>query len=298
VELPRYGFEGFDFSVSVGGSTASTFGDLFSEVFEQRGARRQEEVPERGADLHRSISVTFEVAVRGGRQVVTVTRQEHCRGCGGTGWMAVVEARCRSCHGSGAIKSARGHMVFSRACAACGGTGHQRRSPCATCGGQQVEMRAESLTLNVPAGLADGTRIRVAGKGHVGLNHGESGDLYITVTVEPHPLFRRDGDDIHVTVPVAVHEAALGARILVPSLDGPVRLRVPPGTQSGQRFRLHDRGVASPLDARRGDLVVEIRLVLPKTMDERSKELLREFGRINDEDVRSELLGVDESGLR
>jgi molecular chaperone DnaJ len=293
----QYGFEGFDFSVSVGGSAASTFGDLFSDVFEQRGARRQDDGAERGADLHQSIAVTFDAAVRGGRQLVTVTRQEHCRGCGGTGWTAVAEARCLSCHGSGMIKSARGHMVFSRACAACGGTGRQRRSICATCGGQQVEVRTESLALNVPAGLADGARVRVAGKGHVGRNRGESGDLYITVNVEPHPLFRREGDDIHVTVPIAVHEAALGARIEVPSLDGPVRLRVPPGTQSGQRFRLRDRGVVSSLDARRGDLVVEVRLVLPRTMDERSKELLREFGRINDEDVRSELLG-GESGVR
>ena len=127
------------------------------------------------------------------------------------------------------------------------------------------------------------------GKGHVGRNGGESGDLYITVHVEPHPLFHREGDDLHVTMPIAVHEAALGARIEVPSLDGPVRLRVPPGTQSGQRFRLRDRGVPSPRDARRGDLVVEARLVLPKVLDERSKELLREFGRINGEDVRKEL---------
>ena len=150
-------------------------------------------------------------------------------------------------------------------------------------------MRTEPLTMNVPAGLADGARIRVPGKGHVGRNGGESGDLYITVHVEPHPLFHREGDDLHVTMPIAVHEAALGARIEVPSLDGPVRLRVPPGTQSGQRFRLRDRGVPSPRDARRGDLVVEVRLVLPKVLDERSKELLREFGRINGEDVRKEL---------
>jgi molecular chaperone DnaJ len=294
---PQYGFEGFDFSISVGGSAASTFGDLFSDVFEQRGTRRRDDAPQRGADLHQSIAVTFDVAVRGGRQLLTVTRQEHCHGCGGTGWTAIVDAQCVSCHGTGTVKSARGHMVFSRACAACGGTGRRLRSPCAMCGGQQVEMRAESLALNVPAGLADGARIRVAGKGHVGRNRGESGDLYITVSVEPHPLFRREGDDIHLTVPIAVHEAALGARVEVPSLDGPVRVRVPPGTQSGQRFRLRDRGVASPLDGRRGDLVVEVRLVLPRTMDERSKELLREFGRINDEDVRRELLG-GESGIR
>jgi molecular chaperone DnaJ len=152
-----------------------------------------------------------------------------------------------------------------------------------------VETRSETLAMSVPAGLADGARIRLPGKGHVGRNGGENGDLYITVTVEPHPLFRREGDDLHVTMPIAVHEAALGAKIDVPSLDGPVRLRVPPGTQSGQRFRLRDRGAPSPHDARRGDLVVEVKLVLPRVLDERSKELLREFGRINQEDVRKEL---------
>ena len=147
-------------------------------------------------------------------------------------------------------------------------------------------MRTETFTMNVPAGLADGARIRVPGKGHVGRNGGENGDLYIAVQVAPHPLFRREGDDLHVTMPLAVHEAALGAKIEVPSLEGPVRLRVPPGTQSGQRFRLRERGAASTRDGRRGDLVVEVKLVLPKLLDERSKELLREFGRINGENVR------------
>ena len=127
------------------------------------------------------------------------------------------------------------------------------------------------------------------GKGHDGPDGGEAGDVYITVQVEPHPRFRRDGDDLHLTVPIAIHEAALGARIDVPSVDGPVKLRVPPGTQSGQRFRLSERGVPSPRDGRRGDLVIEVRLVLPPLLDERSKELLREFGRINNADVRQEL---------
>ena len=147
-------------------------------------------------------------------------------------------------------------------------------------------MRTESLTISMPPGLADEARIRVPGKGHVGRRGGENGNLYITVRVQPHPLFERDGDDLHVTVPIAIHEAALGAKIEVPSIDGPARLRVPPGTQSGQRFRLRERGVPSPRDGRRGDLVVEVRLVLPKLLDERSKELLREFGRINSGDVR------------
>ena len=289
VEPAPYGFEGFDFSASVSGSSAPTFGDLFADVLDQRDARRQDANAVRGADLHQTITIAFEAAVRGGEHPLTVTRQEHCRTCRGAGWQQVAETHCLSCSGVGTVKSTRGHMVFSRTCPQCGGAGRQRRSRCGTCGGQQIEMRTEALVLNVPAGLADLARIRVPGKGHVGRDGGESGDLYITVHVEPHPLFHREGDDLHVTMPIAVHEAALGARIEVPSLDGPVRLRVPPGTQSGQRFRLRDRGVPSPRDARRGDLVVEARLVLPKVLDERSKELLREFGRINGEDVRKEL---------
>jgi molecular chaperone DnaJ len=135
--------------------------------------------------------------------------------------------------------------------------------------------------------LADGARIRVPDKGHAGRNGGEGGDLYVTVRVQPHPVFQREGDDLHVTVPVAVHEAALGAKIDVPALEGTARVRMPPGTQTGQRFRLRERGVPSPRGGRRGDLVVEVKLVLPKVLDERSKELLREFGRINGEDVRN-----------
>jgi molecular chaperone DnaJ len=180
-------------------------------------------------------------------------------------------------------------MVFSKPCAVCGGSGRQGQTRCPSCNGQQVEIRSESLTINIPPGLADGARIRVPSKGHAGRNGGESGDLYITVHVQPHPVFRREGDDLHLTVPVAVHEAALGAKVDVPAPDGVARLRVPPGTQSGQRFRLRERGIASPRDGRRGDLVVEVRLVLPRLLDERSKELLREFGRINAGNVRQDL---------
>jgi molecular chaperone DnaJ len=283
---PTFGFEGFDFTVSVHGGDASTFGDLFADVFQQRGARRAEGSSERGVDLHQTVSVTLEEAIRGGERAVTVTRQEHCRACRGVGRLPVNETRCAKCHGTGVVKSARGHMVFSKPCAYCGGSGQVRQTPCATCGGQQVEMRTEALTIGLPPGLPDQARIRVPGKGHVGRNGGENGDLYITVQVQPHAVFRREGDDLHVVVPVAVHEAGLGAKINVPSIEGPARLRVPPATQSGQRFRLRERGVPSARDGRRGDLVVEVQLVLPKALDERSKELLREFGRINNDDVR------------
>jgi molecular chaperone DnaJ len=289
VEDASFGFEGFDFSVSASGPSASTFGDLFADLLQQRGDASAVNGPARGTDLHHSVPLGFEDAVRGGQQTVTVTRQEHCRTCKGVGRLHVAESRCGHCHGSGIVKSARGHMVFSKPCAHCGGSGRQLQTRCPTCGGGQVEMRTELLTVATPAGLGDGARIRVPGKGNVGRHGGQNGDLYITLQVQPHPLFRREGDDLHLVVPVAVHEAALGVKFEVPSLDGPARVRVPPGTQSGQRFRLRERGVPSPRDGRRGDLVVEVRLVLPKLLDERSKDLLREFGRINGEDVRREL---------
>jgi molecular chaperone DnaJ len=182
-------------------------------------------------------------------------------------------------------------MVFSRSCSACGGTGQQRPRACEPCGGAGQETRSETVVVRIPPGVADGDRVRVPSKGNAGLRGGAPGDLYIRVRVDPHRLLRREGDDLHVVVPIAIHEAALGARIEIPAADGTARLRVPPGTQSGQRFRLRERGAPSTRDGRRGDLVVEVRLMLPRVLDERSKELLREFGRINGENVREEAQG-------
>jgi molecular chaperone DnaJ len=182
-------------------------------------------------------------------------------------------------------------MVFSKNCPRCGGTGRQRQAPCARCGGSGVEARAETVDVQVPAGTANGVQLRVAGKGNCGAPGAPPGDLYVTVQVLPHPLFRREGDDLFLQVPVAVHEAGLGAKVDIPTLEGFARLRVPPGAQSGQRFRLRERGVPSR-GGHRGDLVVEIRIVLPPLIDERSKELLREFGRLNAEDVRADWLAA------
>jgi molecular chaperone DnaJ len=152
---------------------------------------------------------------------------------------------------------------------------------CATCSGLGVEMRSESIAVRIPAGVGDGARIRVPEKGNAGVRGGPPGDLYITVRVEAHETFRRQGDDLHTVVAIGVHEAALGAKIEVPAPDGTARLRVPPATQTGQRFRIRGRGAPSPRNGERGDLVVEVKIMLPKVLDERSKELLREFGRIN-----------------
>jgi molecular chaperone DnaJ len=285
-----FGFDGFDFTTSVNGHQASTFGDLFADVRRRRDPYRDLGTPERGVDLHQAVTLDFEEVLRGAQRTVTVTRQECCETCHGVGQIHVTPSSCLHCHGTGAVTSARGHMVFSKPCLYCGGSGQQRQTRCPACGGEQCQIRTESLTIKVPAGLADGARIRVPGKGHVGRNGGETGDLYVDVHTRPHPLFERDGDDLRVKVPIAVHEAALGAKIDVTLLDGPARVRIPPGTQSGQRFRLRERGVPSPRDGRRGDLIVEVHLVLPRLLDERSKELLREFGRINSGDVRAQLV--------
>ncbi len=280
-----FGFEGFDFSMRVSGDAAPTFGDLFAEVFRAPGVR----AAERGADLHVSLRLSFEQAMRGGTTMVSVTRLARCRMCLGAGRVAMAERPCQRCQGTGALKSVRNHMVFSKPCDGCGGTGTLSAALCQNCGGHQLERIVESVPVTLPAGLQSGSRLRIEGRGNDGTQLGPAGDLYVDVHVEPHARFTRDGDDLHVTVPIAVHEAALGARIDVPSLDGTLRLRIPPSTQSGQRFRMREQGAPSPRDGHRGDLIVEVRLVLPPVLDERSKELLREFGRINSADVRQEI---------
>ena len=277
------GFEGFDFSAR-GVDYSASFGDLFAEVLSERGGKPR--VAERGADLHQTIQLTFDDALAGVQRALTVTRRETCRTCAGGGLTRAVAGTCALCQGTGAVRSVRGHMVFAKPCSYCRGTGEQADAVCPGCSGHRMTLRSESVMVNIPAGLSDGARVRVPGKGHAGRVGGESGDLLISIRVDAHPVFRREGDDLHVLIPVAVHEAALGARIEFDALDGVARLRLPPGSQSGQRFRLRERGAPSPTEGGRGDLVVEIVIVLPPALDERSKELLREFGRLNGTETR------------
>jgi len=277
------GFEGFDFSTR-GVDYSATFGDLFAEVLNERGARQAS--LQRGADLHAEMQMTFEEALRGGHRAMTVTRRDHCRVCVGSGRSKSSAGACHVCQGSGTVRSVRGHMIFSRGCGACGGSGRQRPRPCEACAGTGHETRSDTVMVSIPPGVADGARLQVAGRGNAGVSGGSSGDLYVTVKVSPHPVFRREKDDLHMLVSVAVHEAALGARVDIYTPDGAARLRIPPGTQTGQRFRVRGQGAPSIVNGQRGDLVVEVRIMLPKLLDERSKELLREFGRINPEPVR------------
>jgi molecular chaperone DnaJ len=276
------GFEGFDFSATVHAVSQGTFGDLFSEVFRGQDSGRG---PERGADLHVTLALGFDESLSGGESRVAVTRHDSCERCAGTGYARAAATECAACSGHGVVRTARGHMVFSRPCDRCRGTGRLSSQTCQPCGGLGLVARTDAVAVAVPAGIVDGARLRVAGRGNAGRFGGPPGDVYVTVRVQPHPLFTRDGDDVHLIVPVAVHEAALGARIPIPAPGGgTAKLRVPPGTQTGQRFRLRGRGAPSPRDGRTGDLVAEVRVTLPRVLDERSKELLRQFGEVNARD--------------
>lgn len=276
-----FGFTGFDFSVTPDARRAPTFGELFEDVLTRRAERQSASaVGERGADLHATASLSFEEAWRGVDWPVTLTRHEPCQSCAGSGFHRTAESRCLACDGSGAVRSVRGHMVFTRACPHCGGGGRLKQQACGTCRGQGIEARAQTLSVRLPAGITDGTQVRLAGKGHAAPRGGGAGDLYVRIAVRPHPVYTRVGDDVLMTVALAVHEAALGARVEIESPDGPVTLRVPGNTQSGQRFRLHERGAPTPRGTR-GDLIVDVRVMLPRRLDERSKALLREFGERN-----------------
>lgn len=287
------GFAGFDFSPKVYAEPSTTFGDLFADAILGKSLPR----PSRGADVHLPLPVSLSEVLQGARKTIAVHRHVACAACAGTGaTRAAADDVCAACDGRGLTRVARGHMVFTRPCSRCEGTGRRVRTACEACAGAGTVPRSDVIDVDVPPGVADGARLTVAGLGHAGAHGGRPGDAVVEITMTPHPLYRREGDDLHVEVPVAIHEAALGARVPLPSLDGtPIRLKVPPGTQSGRRFRLRERGVPSRTGGR-GDLVAEVRVMLPAVLDERAKELLREFGRLQTEPVRDGRFPPEEEG--
>jgi molecular chaperone DnaJ len=293
-----FDFGGFDFSGFTGGSGRQqqpqesessgwgSFRDIFGGMF--NGGRDRDEGPQPGTDIEYQVTVDFWTAIRGGTTRLEIQRQEVCPTCHGRSTTGG-SMTCPECHGSGQVTQMGGRMKFNLQCPRCGGTG-KVQNDCVTCHGQGVVLKREPVEFRIKAGTRDGQRIRLAGKGNAGLHGGPAGDLYLIIKVGENPVFSRVADDIYVTVPVTVTEAALGAKVEVPTIDGRAHLKIPPGTQTGQKLRLREKGVPSATrEGTRGDQIVEVKIAVPKVQDERSKEILRELAKLNPEDPRDEL---------
>jgi len=291
---PNMDFGGFDFSdymrqnagqQQTAQDRSGSFKDIFSQFFK---GGTEDEPPEKGADLEYAVSIDFWQAIRGTQAKIEITRHEVCSTCHGTGQGSDTTVTCPQCGGSGQVTQMAGAMKFSLTCPRCNGKGRLRNA-CPTCHGDGRIAHKETVEVRIPAGAQNGSRLRVPGKGNAGTLGAPAGDLYITTRVEPHPFFRREGDNIDIRVPVTVTEASLGAKIEVPTIDGRTLLKVPPGTTNGQKFRLREKGVFNSRKNARGDQIVEVSLQAPKASDERTREILRELAQLHPEDPREEL---------
>ncbi|MEO7651842.1 MAG: molecular chaperone DnaJ [Bryobacteraceae bacterium] len=301
---PGMGFSGFDFSdftagtggrgqagaagAAGAGAGAGSFRDLFSQFFGRSGHSAESAEAERGSDLEYVLNIDFWQAIRGTQAKLSIARHDVCATCHGSGSTGGASARCPQCEGTGNVNQMAGSMKFTLSCPRCGGTGVLHGS-CPTCHGDGRVARTETVEVRIPAGAQNGSRLRVPGKGNAGTMGMPAGDLFITARVEPHPLFQREGDNIEIRVPVSITEAGLGAKIEVPTIEGRALLKIPPGTQNAQRFRLREKGVFNSRKSVRGDQIVEVSVVVPKVQDERTKEILRELSQLHPDDPRAEL---------
>ena len=274
-----FSFKNFGFS-----SPIPPKGDMFAQFFSRRASRRD---PERGHDLEYQISLSFADSIGGLKTHISVQRRRACPGCNGTGRAPITNSNaCPTCSGSGNVTRVRGRLRFASPCVECSGTGHIV-TDCQECGGESRILRTDIMEVNVPAGVSAGSRVRFQGNGDAGKYGGPSGDLYVITNVALHPFFTRTGDNLQCVVPVTIVEAALGAKIEVPTVDGKTVVRIPPGTQNGQIIRLRGVGAPSLLQPGvRGDQFVTIQVFVPRIADERSKEILKELAQLNPEDVR------------
>ena len=291
---PGFDFSGFDWNTTTtpGGASGSSFRDIFADLFGGGTAKEQEPPraqPKRGADIEMPLALSFEEAINGITTNLTVNRSEQCSRCNGAGDIGGPVMVCATCKGSGQVQRAGGRLRFAQECPDCGGTG-RRRSPCSLCKGKGTVPKTETVKVRIPAGVETGSRVRIPGKGEGGRLGAPPGDLHIITNVGSHKYFTRKGDNIYVTVPITVPEAAAGAKIEVPTVDGKAQLRIPPSTQSGQKFRLRQRGAPSlRKPGAHGDQFVEVQVMVPKVISEETKELLRQYSKLNPENPRVEM---------
>jgi molecular chaperone DnaJ len=291
-------FGGFDFSgfqpgaggpsaaSGAGSSNWGSFKDIFSGIFTgAQQPQQQSRGAQPGTDLEYQATVDFWTAIRGGQARISINRQETCPSCHGAAQTGG-PIQCPECNGTGQVTQMGGRMKFNIPCPRCNGTG-RIISTCAVCHGEGVVSKNESVEFRIKPGTRDGQRIRLQGKGNSGIRGGAPGDLYVIVRTGTHPVFSRTGDDIHITVPVTIAEASLGAKVDVPTIEGRAQLKIPPGTQSGQKLRMRERGVENAAQSeQRGDQIVTIEVIVPTLNDERSREIMRELGKLNNQDPR------------
>jgi molecular chaperone DnaJ len=291
---PPVDFGGFDFSgfqggagpqAGAGSSSWGSFKDIFSGIFSGAHEAPRPRGPQPGTDLEYQATVDFWTAIRGGQARIQVHRQETCPTCHGQAHTGG-PSTCPECNGTGQVTQMGGRMKFNIPCPRCNGTG-RISNDCSTCHGEGTVSKTETVEFRIKPGTRDGQRIRLQGKGNAGVGGGAAGDLFVIVRTGNHPVFTRTGDDIFITVPVTVAEASLGAKVDVPTIDGRAQLKIPPGTQSGQKLRMRERGVENASHpGQRGDQIVTIDVVVPHLQDERSREIMRELAKLNNQDPR------------
>ena len=265
------GAGGFDF----GGMGFDSIFDMFTGGM---GGASRRQGPQQGNDLRYDLRITFEEAAKGCTKSFDFYRNENCEACKGTGAKpGTSPVTCQMCHGSGQIRQSGGWMTTVRTCPTCGGTGKVIQEKCSSCGGSGRTRVRRTATVKVPAGIDNGQTIIMNGQGEPGLRGGPSGDLYINVIVKPHKLFKRDGYDLHLDLPISFTQAALGAEIDVPTLDGSVKYKIPEGTQTDTEFRIRGAGIQQLRSSGKGDLVIHVRVEIPKRLTEKKRELLRQF---------------------
>jgi molecular chaperone DnaJ len=291
-----FDFSGFDFNTSSTGS-GSSFRDIFSDLFSGGGTKARapeppRPLPKKGRDIEIPLALSFEEAFTGLMTNITVNRSEQCSRCQGAGDTGGPVVSCPTCKGTGQVTRTGGRLQFAQECPDCDGTG-RRRQPCSVCNGKGVTPKTEQVKIRIPAGVDTGSRVRIPKKGHGGRLGAPPGDLFILTNVGKHSFLTRKGDNIYITVPITVPEAALGAKIEVPTVEGKAQLKIPAGTESGQKFRLRERGFPSLRNpSLRGDQFVEVKISLPRILSEETKEVLREFEKLNPENPRK-VMGLD-----
>jgi molecular chaperone DnaJ len=275
-----------------GAGFASSFSDIFEDLFGMAG-QRSRGGRERGADLRYNMEITLEEAYVGKTAQVRIPTSVTCEACSGAGAKAGSKPKtCATCNGAGKVRHTQGFFTLERTCVACQGRGQVIDNPCPNCAGSGRVTRERTLSVNVPAGVEDGTRIRLAGEGEAGIRGGGQGDLYIFLSLSPHPFFQRDGADLHCRVPISMVTAALGGGFDVPTIDGgKTRVKVPEGTQSGRRFRLGGKGMPVLRARETGDMYVQVLVETPQKLTKRQKELLQEFEQQSSTETQPEAAG-------